>query len=1150
MALATELNIAEIQMDAFLKDIKYFDDGGKFTKEQQALIHKRWGKGAITVKGLKTLILKHNKVAKKTAKREGKQREAEAKKGVRLALKQEKAQLRLDKRDAEQNLLTAHGAIPTGRKNVQVKQMNERLGGGINSRKDVVSRLADKHTYVVTVTYTPYKLNYKKSGEPFLRKEKPMTDVRYSKAKLEVPYSTVIKDGDYTTLVDNLWSELHPNSPVVKSKEGDLFNSLGKKAQEHYVVLVSDIRIKNTLLTKARILELKDAKLYFSTMCIGIAGFNGFRDKGERKCVPEVLHHHLHTVCDKRRLTEAEVVDGLFENRPKLKRPKVFEREVLEYTGDSPNPMMDGLEDGGLIHECERPYIGYSAETISNYLTSIGVPFKLLDFQQKIFLQNVKRSSGKHKPFVAICYNNHLYYCTDDDYIQRLGNIRENSCLFAKQESKEKTKFETRDAESLTEEYLEAVERDNVIYKAKLYNGEVVSYIKDGLKVVACQNPETCQALKGEEWSGQNIQSIMREKFESAFPEHLQSTFIPHVFEQVCLQKCPQLVETFKTQKGGFAIDINKCRTDCLMNNRLGAYALFGINDKVEAFGGSYSKAGWYWAENIEHPVLRSCGGWLSNEFLHYLNSRGVAFKITAQFLASATHPEDYFKKFCEDIVSATGDYKFAINSFIGSLGQTMTTTYSGYIEADFDVARWKFWNSNEGVGSGIIDVVGNRLKEGEWTDIISMSAGAKELYGVQTQKQKTCYSNNLSFYNKVIENEWMRVMELVDLAPDKVVAIRTDCVVFTEVVEAEFTDAIGGWKEENKEGASFTKRGAKEEREAKFEVEGELVWEETLDGSYLIDARAGYGKTHYIKQNFDMEDEGILKLAWSHRASLNLNGQTICKGLQVDFVKKKFGNKDLTKYHTVIVDEVYTVPTYIIARLCQIKRDFPHLRFILAGDPNQTRPVGEENTELENSPAIHHLVDGRRYTGLKENWRNDFTEEEYIAMGTGRWKATWSTDEWPLVNICKFNRTRVKINETLMCRLRGGAYREGAYREVAHDEKNEKGQAISLFVGLKVMCLVNDESRGLINTLQGEVLVVEDGRCHVLFDDATETCEFTDAELARDLVPSYAFTNHKVQGITIEGEYRVHDWERMSGREQYTALSRAQSREMVTVAK
>ena len=62
---------------------------------------------AITVKGLKTLILKHNKVAKKTAKREGKQREAEAKKGARLALKQEKAQLRLDKRDAEQNLLTA-----------------------------------------------------------------------------------------------------------------------------------------------------------------------------------------------------------------------------------------------------------------------------------------------------------------------------------------------------------------------------------------------------------------------------------------------------------------------------------------------------------------------------------------------------------------------------------------------------------------------------------------------------------------------------------------------------------------------------------------------------------------------------------------------------------------------------------------------------------------------------------------------------------------------------------------------------------------------------------------------------------------------------------------------------------------------------------
>ena len=49
----------------------------------------------------------------------------------------------------------------------------------------------------------------------------------------------------------------------------------------------------------------------------------------------------------------------------------------------------------------------------------------------------------------------------------------------------------------------------------------------------------------------------------------------------------------------------------------------------------------------------------------------------------------------------------------------------------------------------------------------------------------------------------------------------------------------------------------------------------------------------------------------------------------------------------------------------------------------------------------------------------------------------------------------------------------------------------------------------------------------------------FQDAEFAEYFVVAFAYTNHKVQGITIKHSFNIYEWSKMSIREKYTAYSR-----------
>ena len=49
----------------------------------------------------------------------------------------------------------------------------------------------------------------------------------------------------------------------------------------------------------------------------------------------------------------------------------------------------------------------------------------------------------------------------------------------------------------------------------------------------------------------------------------------------------------------------------------------------------------------------------------------------------------------------------------------------------------------------------------------------------------------------------------------------------------------------------------------------------------------------------------------------------------------------------------------------------------------------------------------------------------------------------------------------------------------------------------------------------------------------------FNDDEFAEYFVVAFAYTNHKVQGITIKEAFNIYEWNKMVIREKYTAYSR-----------
>ena len=218
-------------------------------------------------------------------------------------------------------------------------------------------------------------------------------------------------------------------------------------------------------------------------------------------------------------------------------------------------------------------------------------------------------------------------------------------------------------------------------------------------------------------------------------------------------------------------------------------------------------------------------------------------------------------------------------------------------------------------------------------------------------------------------------------------------------------------------------------------------------------------------------------------------------------------------------------IPRYIMKTLDKIKYAYPEIKFICEGDPEQTRPVGDEDVNWMQTNLLHNLCDGNMYE-LTTNKRNDETSNYHkILQGEDLLANKYGSRVPQSVNICRTNAMRITINDMLMDRT-------GLF--LSKNKANKHSQDIWLTLNTPVMAIKNNKKKDIKN---GKIYMLKS------IDETTiKICNensFTHQEFTEHFVVAYAYTNHKIQGLTIKECFNIYEWNKMSKREQYTAYSR-----------
>lgn len=1080
-------------------------------------------------------------------------------------------------------------------KSVSKKEVNQLLRDYWYSIEDVINPFV----YVYTLSGTSRTYYLKKEGNTRVKRltqPETISITFQTKQKLKVPIRRFS--------INNIISmQVQSQYPIV-SYDQALIYLPNQQALDKFLEQGSGSEKLTTFLTlnRQRIrkteADLRTTLMYKCIVNLPFKEFNGFRDSGNAMCVPETILHHL-------------------KLDPKRNQKKKLEEiiEVLEtYTEDTRDIDIKYDKDYRFTedelegeYECPDEYAelgqrGYTPEELIKTLEHFKCRGRILDVNLNEFITTNNfgdKKFNKHlKTFVGICYGNHLYYCDDEHFVKNISakmnyekseNFFEFDAYEKKKDFEDKRKYEIIETNDLTELYLEMFEKDNTLKKVRLQDGRIVSMVQDDL--VICANPEKTimEKILGDNFKNENttiLGNIELKKFVNEnYGEDLPlSNFNKEVFDAI--HKHGNIVKTYNTPecKVQALYDIIKCRTDCLMNNRLGDYEVFNVSCDIKPYSplkGDKSPLykGIYYIETEDRDFFMRGNSWYSSDYLKYAKREKIKFNIKYELLASSVIPANYFKSFVQYIIKKYPDpehYKPIINKMIGGLGKTHTKKKSGYIEPDFDLAVAYFWDNNdEHIGfTADVDVDKNIWKNLKGKncniDVMYLQDGTKQ-YKVETTEYKTLYQNSMPIFNKILENEYIRIYELKKRVGGKLIQIKTDAIV----VEGDYNRIKCGTEigDIRYEKCFVDKVYLKDEKlEESYVLDTDLSWniieeqrlERTADATgvdgdksplYSVDMKklngnamlitglAGYGKTHFVKNLPEYDLDTTIRLGFTNVSTENLADEdhpcrTLNSYFGIDFNNGKCSEKKMKRLRNVkciIITEAFMMPSYIMGYLDKIKIAFPDIKWILEGDPEQLRPVKEEHINWLNCKMFNKLCDGNLIK-LKYNKRNNETDNYYkIFKNQELDKDRYVYRKPQRVNICRTNKMRVNIND--MCMDKNNYCK---YIQKGHGDKE---QDIYLNFDTPIMCIKNNKKLNIKNgSMDFKLTGFDTDKVYV------NDLEFTDLEFTRHFVVAYAFTNHKVQGITIRELYNIYEWGQMDSRARYTAYSRTADAELVRI--
>jgi nucleoside-triphosphatase THEP1 len=318
---------------------------------------------------------------------------------------------------------------------------------------------------------------------------------------------------------------------------------------------------------------------------------------------------------------------------------------------------------------------------------------------------------------------------------------------------------------------------------------------------------------------------------------------------------------------------------------------------------------------------------------------------------------------------------------------------------------------------------------------------------------------------------------------------------------------------------------------------------------SFNIDGRAGTGKTFLINElKNEMTKRGLKfkSLAPTNKACRLINGQTLHNFI----LKFKSKNSiDNLKIDYIFIDEISMMKEIFYNFLIFIKTINTKIKFILTGDFRQLPPVNDRiKIDYKNCIALYEICDGNKLK-LKTCRR---TDQEFFELCKFKNIKLIKTDTFNnkknLKNICFTHKKRIEINKEKMDKIKEIKIRNGShdYIEIKANLNDPHSQDVLLTKDVPIIAHVNCKQLNISNNETFKIIKIHFDYITILNDKKKIIIEKKDFQ--KLFYVAYAVTCHSSQGDTINEPYSIHEWERMSLKMKYVALTRSTKKEYINI--
>ena len=617
--------------------------------------------------------------------------------------------------------------------------------------------------------------------------------------------------------------------------------------------------------------------------------------------------------------------------------------------------------------------------------------------------------------------------------------------------------------------------------------------------------------------------------------------------------------------------DMRKCRRNITYYSKY-EFPVYSVMDIPHPFSGKV-QCGMYYVETSNVYPFRG-NGWYSQPLVEYgmVKNLIVADNIIAELLPSSKLKNDYFKEPIDTLLKAfecePALQKLSVNTLVGLFGKIKhTSALTKFTTCPYEASTW--WSDKDHKGKDRKDT-----KKEVFIRTIPLD-GDEKLYEGIFSENVDVESTKYPLYKQILEMEAVELHRLEQLIVKRggiVLDRNTDAIRYTVRSEVNLPQC---WDE-----AGLVPKYQQEEpkplekevlprmhRDTPYDASVfDLKWDvqDDYDGtaeevakvivssgkSFHIDGRAGTGKSYLVNRIIDelkSQKKHYLGFSPTNKGARIINGNTIHS---IYFKYKSCKRKLIETMQNIdylFIDEVSMMIKDFYSLFSLIKKTFPHMKFIIAGDFGQLPPVCDNwDGDYENSPAMNLLCGGNR---IKLTTCRRADNELYnLCMDVGAVdRLKFKPTEKTYLNIAYCHTTRIRVNRE--CMERYILERGCKTVDVKCNKFNPKTQDVKLGEGMRVVAHTTNNEIGIVNSQLFTILRANASKLDLRCGDDIVTVPTKDFH--KYFYMGFCLTVHASQGETFDGKYTIYNWnhERMCPKAQYVALSRGTNIKNIQIA-